>query len=170
MPATDILRRMAANLAGLRIKSLRENPTKREMDAISAAINAIYSMPLTIIDNLASLNAIEAEARRLIRTKKADVVIVDYLQLVENSGADNREQAIAESARKLKNLALSGGCAVLTASQLNDDGKLRESRAIGHHADFVINIREGLLGSRKEPQRTARRVGKSNTARRTWTI
>ena len=28
----------------------------------------------------------------------------------------------------------------MSASQLNDDGKLRESRAIGHHADHVLNI------------------------------
>ena len=97
-------------------------------------------MPLTIIDNLASLAAIEAEARRLIRTKKADVVIIDYVQLVENSGAETREACVAEVARKFKNLALSGQCAVLTASQLNEDGRLRESRAIGHHADIVVHI------------------------------
>ncbi len=140
MPATDVLKRMAANLAGLRIKSIREKPTAREMDALSAAINSLYSMPLTIIDKLASLAAIEAEARRLIRTKKADVVIVDYVQLVENSGAETREACVAEVARKFKNLALSGQCAVLTASQLNEDGRLRESRAIGHHADIVVHI------------------------------
>ena len=83
--------------------------------------------------------------RRLTRLKKADAVIIDYLQLVENCAADNREQAIAEVARKLKNLALGCNCAVFTSSQLNDDGKLRESRAIGHHADFVISIGDGKL-------------------------
>ena len=85
------------------------------------------------------------EARRLIRLKKADVVIVDYIQLVENTGAETREACISEVARKLKNLALTANIAVLTASQLNDNGMLRESRAIGHHADFVISISDGSL-------------------------
>jgi hypothetical protein len=31
------------------------------------------------------------------------------------------------------------------ASELNEDGKLRESRAIGHHADFVVSIGNGTL-------------------------
>jgi replicative DNA helicase len=115
------------------------------MDALSNAVTSLYSMPLTIVDDISSLTAIEAEARRLIRLKKADIVIVDYLQLVENSGPETREACMAETARKFKNLALAGQCAVLTASQLNEDGKLRESRAIGHHADFVINIEDGSL-------------------------
>ena len=91
------------------------------------------------------MTAIESEVRRLTRLKKADVVMIDYLQLVENCAADNREQAMAEVARKLKNLALGCNCAVFTASQLNDDGKLRESRAIGHHADFVISMGDDVL-------------------------
>ena len=145
MPARDILKRMAANLSGCRIKSIRERPTKHEMGALSNAVTNIYSMPLTIVDSIASLTAIEAEARRLIRLKRADVIIVDYLQLVENSGAETREACMAEVARKFKNLALAGQCAVLTASQLNEEGRLRESRAIGHHADVVINIGDGAL-------------------------
>jgi replicative DNA helicase len=55
--------------------------------------------------------------------------------------ADSREQAISELARRLKLTALKTNSVVLTASQLNEEGRLRESRAIGHHADAVINIR-----------------------------
>jgi replicative DNA helicase len=55
--------------------------------------------------------------------------------------ADNREQAISELARRLKLTSLKANCAVLTASQLNEEGRLRESRAIGHHADSVLAIR-----------------------------
>ena len=145
MPAKDVLRRMAANIAGFPIKGVHEKPNGKEMDAATRAIRALSSLPITIIDSLASLNSIESEMRRMTRLKKADVLIIDYLQLVENSTADNREQAIAAVARKLKNLALGCGCAVFTASQLNEEGKLRESRAIGHHADFVVSISSGTL-------------------------
>ena len=145
MPAKDVLKRMAANLAGLPIIGAKDKPSKRHMDAISRAILSLYAMPLTIIDNLASLQDIEREARRLARLKKADLIAVDYLQLVENTAADSREQAVSEVARKLKNIALGCGSVVLTASQMNEDGKLRESRAIGHHADFVIGIGGGTI-------------------------
>ena len=43
MPATDILARMAANLAGCRIKSAREKTTPQERDAMGAAVNQFYS-------------------------------------------------------------------------------------------------------------------------------
>jgi replicative DNA helicase len=43
-------------------------------------------------------------------------------------------------ANAINHLALDLNCCVLTASQLNDDGRLRESRAIGQHADNVLTI------------------------------
>jgi replicative DNA helicase len=61
--------------------------------------------------------------------------------------SDNREQAISELTRRLKLTALKSQSLVVTASQLNDDGKLRESRAIGHHADHVLSIVHEKSGS-----------------------
>jgi len=45
-------------------------------------------------------------------------------------------------ARKLKNVAKRKKMTILTGSQLNDDGKLRESRAIGQHADKVCFVQK----------------------------
>jgi replicative DNA helicase len=72
------------------------------------------------------------------------VVMVDYLQLLEIDQAkgENREQAISTVARKLKNVAKRKKMTILTGSQLNDDGKLRESRAIGQHADKVCFVQK----------------------------
>jgi replicative DNA helicase len=71
------------------------------------------------------------------------VVMVDYLQLmeIEASKGENREQAVSRIAKDLKNVAKRKKCTILTGSQLNDDGKLRESRAIGQHADKVALVR-----------------------------
>lgn len=70
-------------------------------------------------------------------------MVVDYLQLCqspEGSKAETREQQVSEVVRRLKLLALNLNVCVLTASQLNDKGELRESRSIGHHADYVLHI------------------------------
>jgi replicative DNA helicase len=71
-----------------------------------------------------------------------EVVMVDYLQLLDVTAAkgESREQAVSNVARKLKNLAKRKAVTILTGSQLNDDGQLRESRAIGQHADKVLYV------------------------------
>jgi len=73
-------------------------------------------------------------------------VIVDYVQRVRHTKADTREQAVAEVTSRLKSLALQSGCAVLTASQLNKQGDVRESAAIEFDSDIVLKItEEGIL-------------------------
>lgn len=90
----------------------------------------------------ATLSDIAAAARATKRESGLDVLAVDYLQLVEveaRAGA-NREQAVAAVSRGLKNLAVQLGCHVIALSQLNDDGMMRESRAIKNDATFVFKI------------------------------
>ena len=79
---------------------------------------------------------------------KADLVVVDYLQIVSMPKADTREQAISELTRRLKLTSTKAGVAIVTASQINEDGKLRESRAIGHHSDHVVAVLHDEGGSR----------------------
>lgn len=77
-----------------------------------------------------------------IAASNYDVAVVDYLQLMEHDGRKGatREEIIASISRRMKQVAKKSGCHILTASQLNDQGKLRESRAIGQDADGVFLI------------------------------
>lgn len=80
-----------------------------------------------------------------------DLVVVDYLQLVKGTRqrGDSREREVADVSSSLKALAKSLNCPVLTASQLNDNGRLRESRAIGQDADVVLKITDdGIVGEK----------------------
>lgn len=146
MPAKDILRRMASNIVGRRLADAHEllngEPaqglaTNRDL---AAAMSRMMNLPLIIRDDLTEVGEIDAEINRLASLKQADLVIVDYLQIVTMPKADTREQAISEFARKLKLSALRNKCCVMTATQLNDEGKIRESRAIGMHADNVVFV------------------------------
>lgn len=144
MPSKTILRRMASNLIGKKIVNQGDFGDGTSFVAsfreISNALQSLVKMKLTLRDDISEVGAIDAEAQRLAAIGKADVIIVDYLQIVSMSKADSREQAISELTRRLKLAALKTQSLVITASQLNDEGKLRESRAIGHHADHVLNI------------------------------
>ena len=146
MPAKSILQRMACNLIGKTIVPMREInavsdwKTVASAKDISNAIGQLMQMNLTIRDDMSEVGEIIAEAQRLASLGKADVIVVDYLQIVTMPNADNREQAVSELSRRLKLTALKANSVVLTASQLNDDGAVRESRAIGHHTDFLLII------------------------------
>ena len=151
MPSKSILRRMAANLIGKRIVNSGDFGDGTSFVAshkeVANALQSLIKMKLTLRDDLSEVGAIDSEAQRLASIGKADVIVVDYLQIVSLPNADNREQAISELTRRLKLTANKTQTLILTASQLNDDGKLRESRAIGHHADAVINIQHDKSGS-----------------------
>lgn len=90
----------------------------------------------------ASLGDIASASRACARADGLDVLVVDYLQLVEAGQSRNitREQAVAGVSRGLKNLSVQLGCHVIALSQLNDDGLMRESRAIKNDASNVIKV------------------------------
>lgn len=99
-----------------------------------------------------SIFEIRAKARRMHAAHGLDMVIVDYLQLVEGSiRTDVREQEIAHISRSLKKLARELNIPVIAVSQLNRAverreskrpqlADLRESGAIEQDADIVAFI------------------------------
>jgi len=69
------------------------------------------------------------------------LVVIDYIQLVAPFDVkESREQQVAGIARALRAAAKTNKVPMLVLSQLNDEGKLRESRAIGHEAHIVMMI------------------------------
>ena len=108
------------------------------------------------IDDTAAISILElrAKARRLKSDKGLDLVIVDYLQLMQGRGNEgSREQEISNISRSLKALAKELQVPVVALSQLNRavetrPGKekrpmladLRESGAIEQDADVILFI------------------------------
>jgi replicative DNA helicase len=111
---------------------------QRALEELSAAPLPIHDGGGLSFDRIAGIARAESD-----RHGGLDLVVVDYLQLVEGARKrrdETREQEVAAVSRGLKGLAKALGCPVLTASQLNDQGRLRESRAIGQDADVVLTI------------------------------
>lgn len=161
MSGEDIYRRLAANIAGIPVREMEEYQYKygRELPIISQTILKLINMPIDVIDNMHDISDIENEITRAANENRADIIAVDYLQIINMPNNDNRENAISEAARRLKTCASKNKLVLLTASQVNDDGKLRESRAIGMHSDQVIQVEHGKEKSRiviKKNRRGAR--------------
>ncbi len=96
----------------------------------SQASSKLKALPITITDNCYELTDICAESRRLNRKGKADVIVIDYGQLVKASSQKDRRQEVELVSRTLRLLAMELGAPVIMLSQLNKDGETRESKAI----------------------------------------
>jgi replicative DNA helicase len=113
-----------------------------------------------------SIAQLTARARRLKRQRGLDVLIIDYIQLLQGSGkrSDNRVQEVTEITTGLKALAKELNVPVIALSQLsrqveNRDDKrpqlsdLRESGSIEQDADVVMFVyREEYYLANKEPK------------------
>jgi replicative DNA helicase len=91
-----------------------------------------------------TLESIAAKCQQVNDVGGFDLILVDYIQLVSltNTRDKARHEQVAEVTRTMKQLAKRYKCPVLTATQLNDDGRVRESRAIAHDADVLLTINE----------------------------
>jgi len=108
--------------------------------------------PLTIwTDDTGTLTVeqLRAKARRLKAQEGLDLLLLDYLQLLQLPRAETRQQGIADASRQLKLLAKELNIPVLALSQLSracelrDDkhpvlADLRDSGAIEQDADVVL--------------------------------
>ncbi len=146
MPAKAVLRRIVSNAANVSLPKPHERISGFQWDQVRGAFATVQKYNLTIMDSISSLADIETDANRLVKLGKADLIVVDYIQRVKNSLKNsNREQVIADISSRLKSLALQTGSAVLTASQLNKQGDVRESAAIEQDSDILIKIGEDSM-------------------------
>ena len=154
MPAEQIVMRMLASLG--RIDMSRVTTGKLEEDdwpRFSSAVSLLAEQKL-FIDDSAGLSPVElrARARRVARDQgELGLIMVDYLQLMQVPGAENRVNEISEISRSLKGLAKDMNCPVVALSQLNRGleqrpnkrpimSDLRESGAIEQDADIIMFI------------------------------
>ena len=128
------------------------------------ASGALSELPIFIDDTpLQSIVEIRSRSRRLHMEGKLDLVIVDYLQLIQGTGRrENRVQELGEITRSLKGVARDLNVPLLALSQLSRAVEmrpshrpqltdLRESGSIEQDADVVMFIhREALRMSEDE--------------------
>lgn len=126
------------------------------------------------IDDTPGLGLLElrAKARRLKLQHDIQLIIIDYLQLMEARKAENRQQEISSISRGLKALARELEVPVIAVSQLNRSvetreghtprmSDLRESGSIEQDADVIILLhREDYYDSTKEPGKVDLHIAK----------
>ena len=135
--------------------------TQQEWNKMEHKINELMGAPIYIDDTPGlSIFELQSKARKLVREKGVELIIIDYLQLMNANGANfgSREQEVSIISRRLKWIAKELDIPVIALSQLNRnvekrdssnsnvEGKkpqlsdLRESGAIEQDADMVCFI------------------------------
>ncbi|MGB9735314.1 MAG: replicative DNA helicase [bacterium] len=134
-----------------------------EFQRLNKAASIIQNAPIVIDDKPAiSMLEIRAKARRLKAENRLKLLIIDYLQIMEQpKDAENTQAAIAALSGSLKALAKELDVPVLLLSQLNREGEkrdfkrpqlsdLRGSGAIEQDADLIMFIHRPELYSKDE--------------------
>ena len=145
MSAEEVIGRMIACGSSINIGEITQprHMTKGSIERIKRAAEEVAGMPLMICDSAdLTMDAISGHCQRIQETGGLDLVVIDYLQLITatKQRGQSREQEVAAISRQCKQLAKRLKCPVLTATQLNEAGQSRESRAIEHDADCVFFI------------------------------
>lgn len=132
-------------------KMLYGKPDEFDFAKIDKAIGSIPMDNLLIDDKATSnIETIIASIRSFHAKYGIKGAVIDYLQIlnVNTNNRLNKEQLMAEAARRLKNLAKDLGIWIIALSQLNRDNdnpvpsldRLRDSGQIAEAADIVLLI------------------------------
>lgn len=151
MSAQQVAQNMLCSHARIDAHKLRKGFLEdKQWSDLSYGLGSLSEAPI-FIDDTSGLTILElrAKARRLKAQYDIQLIAVDYLQLMESTHGENRQQEISIISRGLKSLARELSVPVIAVSQLNRSvesreghrprmSDLRESGSIEQDADVVV--------------------------------
>jgi len=167
MPSEQLMTRMLSSVGGVPQQDIRSGRiSDQDWVRITSATSQLAEARI-FIDETPGLTPTElrARARRVKREHGLDMVVVDYLQLMQVAGTkENRATEISEISRGLKALAKELNVPVIALSQLNRSveqrenkkpvmSDLRESGAIEQDADMILFIYRDEVYDKNTPRK-----------------
>lgn len=151
MSQEQLVQRLLCQIAHIDSQKLRTGQlnSDEEWTRLTDACDKLYESPIYIDDTPGiSVAEMQSKARRLKSEHGLDLIIVDYLQLMQGRNAESRQQEISEISRSLKALARELKVPLIALSQLSRSvesrqdkrpmlSDLRESGALEQDADIV---------------------------------
>ena len=169
MSGEQLATRMISSLG--RINSNKVRTGQLDEDDWQYLIKAVEKLNQSkiFIDDTPALTPTElrSRVRRIARAHGLDLIVIDYLQLMQGSGksaSENRATEISEISRSLKAMAKEMNVPVIALSQLNRSlesrpnrrpvmSYLRESGAIEQDADIIVFIYRDEVYNEESPDR-----------------
>ncbi|GAB4178673.1 MAG: hypothetical protein Fur006_11340 [Coleofasciculaceae cyanobacterium] len=155
MSKEQLAQRLLASEAEIESNFLRTGRiAANQWDRLSYGLGVLSNLPIYIDDTPnQTVMQMRSQMRRLLSEQggKLGLILIDYLQLMEGSGSDNRVQELSRITRSLKVLARELNVPVIALSQLSRSveartnkrpmmSDLRESGSIEQDADLIIML------------------------------
>ena len=164
MSSAQLAMRLLSSEAQVDSHSLRINlMSDREQQRVIDAVGALSDLPIFVDDTpLQTIIEVRSKARRLHMERRLDLIVLDYLQLMQGSSrSENRVQEMSDISRALKGLARDLNLPLIAISQLSRAveqrpshrpqlSDLRDSGSIEQDADVVAFIYREDMYSREE--------------------
>ncbi|HEX4130783.1 MAG TPA: replicative DNA helicase [Pirellulales bacterium] len=154
MSNQELMDRVVAGFLGVDAWKLKKGQlTDVDFQRLGTLMDGLREHPLFIDDDGdTTLVKLRSKARRQQMEHGLDLLIIDYLQLIEvtdRASGENRTQQVSHISRQLKNLARELQCPIIALSQLSRSveqrnppipilSDLRESGSIEQDADSVL--------------------------------
>ncbi|MGA7538393.1 MAG: replicative DNA helicase, partial [Steroidobacteraceae bacterium] len=144
MPSEQVITRMLSSIGGVPLGNLRSGRISDDDWVRITSATSQLSEAKIFLDETPALTPTElrARARRIKREHGLNLIVVDYLQLMQVPGTkENRATEIAEISRGLKVLAKELAVPVIALSQLNRAVEQRD-----HKKPVMSDLRECVTG------------------------
>lgn len=168
MSKTQLGMRLLSMESSVKIQNIQAGKvTGDEWQNISLAIDNLAATKIAIDDTPGiTILDMKNKCRRMKREQGLDLVIVDYLQLMESDGrVENRQQEVSKISRAFKLLARDLDCPVILLSQLSREPEkrtdhrpipadLRDSGSIEQDADIIMFLyRDEVYYKEESPEK-----------------
>ncbi len=156
MSKQEIMDRVIAGYLGVQTWKLKKGElTQQDFERMGSLFDQLKNHPIYIDDDAdTTLQNLRSKARRLQMEHGLDLLIIDYLQLIEvtdKAAGENRTQQVSHISRQLKNLSRELQAPIIALSQLSRTveqrnppipvlSDLRESGSIEQDADSVLML------------------------------
>ena len=165
MSQEQIVQRMTASQARVHLTNIQKGTlSQKEMLLVETANDELAGLNIYFCDQgTVTVADIRAKCRKQKAAGGLDLVIIDYLQLINGSSkSGNRQEEVANISRSLKQMARELGVPVIALSQLSREidkredkrpimADLRESGSIEQDADIIMFLyREGYYNKNSE--------------------
>ena len=175
MNETEITERVLANMTNVPMGEMTNAGLTREhMESIGMEIGRVSKLPMWYCLEAGTVEQVRKAAYRLYEDGGIDMVVVDYLQLMEAgySKGQSRQEQISEISRGLRKLSMELNVPIIVLSQLNrmsegyskDGGRItreptmsqaRESGAIEQDANIFMLLHNPRRDEMKTPAEQA---------------
>ena len=177
MPAEQLMLRLLSIQTSIPLQHLRTgNMQNDQWSSLNGAIDRMNSAKLYVDDQGSiNINQLRSKLRKLkSQHPEIEIAVIDYLQIMQGAGTQDRHLQVSEISRGLKMLARELEMPVVALSQLNrglearNDKRpmlsdIRESGSIEQDADIILFVYRDdvyLYKEEKEREKAAKAEGK----------